>query len=79
VASQVFQVFQDGGALAVFSGRQLLDDACALLTGASERRIDVRYAHVDDVSHGVVVWATRSAPTSAITTAPSRPTRSWER
>jgi hypothetical protein len=48
-------VFEDSTALAIFPRRQVLDDARPLIMGASERRIDVRHAYLDQVCDAAAV------------------------
>ena len=49
-------ILEDARALTVLPRRQLLDDPCTCFTRSSERRINVRYAHLDDVCHTAAAW-----------------------
>ncbi|HET7045839.1 MAG TPA: hypothetical protein VFI37_13400 [Gaiellaceae bacterium] len=48
-------ILEHTSTLAVFPGRQPLDDARSSLTSTGERRIDIRDAHLDQVGHATAV------------------------
>lgn len=51
------EVFEQARALAVLVGCRFAVDACADVTSPSERSIDVRHAHLDDVRDDACAWS----------------------